>query len=76
MGLVCSDRCFLDVIFTCLASAATTLFLSCDRNFTTTFFDPPGQQQICSGISKICPPDETFTESPEAVTAARTEAEL
>jgi hypothetical protein len=57
-------------------ASATTVFLHCDRNFTTTFFDPPGQQQICSGISKICPPDETFTESPEAVTAARTEAEL
>ena len=35
-----------------------------------------GQQQICSSIAQICPPDETFTESPEAVTAARTEAEL
>jgi hypothetical protein len=67
---------FLFLLSSPVLSSAITVLIYCDRNFTTTFFDPPGQQQICSGISKICPPDETFTESPEAVTAARTEAEL
>lgn len=35
-----------------------------------------GQQEICANIANVCPPDETFRESPEAVTAASTEAEL
>jgi len=35
-----------------------------------------GQREICSSISKICPPDEKFTEVLQVKTAARTEAEL